>query len=798
MRVTIFPDVRATSAESLDVSWDDFADRCMVGNVPVYPSKQACPLIKLATIGDARTDAGCLRSEANIPSVSGVECDYDAGVMQPEEARDLLTMHGIQSLIYTSPSHTSAAPRWRVLAPLSADSAPSTRREHVGRINAALGGVLASESYVIAQSFYVGAVQGVPYVAYRTDGAFIDQVVHLEPVYPVRAAPVTSFAPTPSQLDRVATAETVEELRSALAVIPADEYETWTSVGIALSSMGADGYALWAEWSARSEKHDPVNDLARWNTFVPDRTGFAAVFSRAQRHGWINPKSSAAPVDTAAVFAAVQALHVPPPPPVPPAPGAPTPPPAQTAHAPEVIQASRITSAEDQVKLFAGCVYITNTRQMLVPEAPYLVDKPRFDELANYAGRSYVTNPTNSGAMEKSAWQAYLQSQILTWPRASGWCFRPECAPAAIIHEEGETLVNLWQGIKTARTPGDASRFNQHMRRLFPDPTDHDIILSYLAAMVQYPGVKFQWCPVVQGTKGNGKSFIGSCIEAALGAAYVHYPNSADITNKFTGWLQRKLAIIVEEISTHDKRETLEVLKPLITNRRIEMQAKGADQITGDNRANFLMFVNNKGAIPIDEDERRYTPFHTAQQRAEDIVRDGMGGTYFMDLWNWARSGGFAVIAHYLATYPIPDALNPATHSHRAPRTSSFDEAVGASLGNAEHEVLDAILAGREGFCGGWVGGHKLDEFLREKGLDKYVTRNKRRDMMAALGYVWHPLLPNGRTANPLKGTLPAVRPILYLKKDHDALRLDRPAAVVEAYLGAQRSDMVGVFGGVS
>jgi hypothetical protein len=643
-------------------------------------------------------------------------------------------------------------------------------------------------------------VIGTEYTAYSVAGDPIDTLTHIEPVYPARAAPVAP-TPRPDQVDRIATDETFAELRSALRCIPADEYETWTSVGISLAGLGDEGFELWSEWSATSEKHNPANDLARWHTFTPDRTGFASVFSRAQRYGWINPKSAGAPVDLTGVFAAVSAAQstVPPAPiavtHVPTAPSVPTEPPSLT---PEVIQTSRICGAEEQVALFKGCVYITNTRQMLVPEAPYLVDKSRFDEMSRYAGRSYVMNPTNSGALEKSAWQAYLQSQILQWPRASGWCFRPEKHPGEIIVEEGETLVNLWQGIKAARTAGDATRFTEHLARLLPDPSDYAIVLAYLAAIVQYPGVKFQWCPVIQGTKGNGKSFLGSCIEAALGSGYVHYPNSADITNKFTGWLQRKLAIIVEEISTHDKRETLEVLKPLITNRRIEMQAKGADQITGDNRANFIMFVNNKGAIPIDEDERRYAPFHTAQQRAEDIIRDGMGELYFVELWNWARSGGFAVIAHFLETYPIPDALNPATHLHRAPRTSSFDEACGASLGNAEHEVLEAILAGREGFCGGWVGGHKLDEFLRERGLDRYVTRNKRREMMAALGYTWHAGLPGGRTTNPIKGVMPAVRPILYLKKDHEAHGIDRPAGVLEAYLAAQRGatdGMAGVFG---
>lgn len=775
MRITIFPTVSAQSAESFDVTWAAFAERCKTPNI--YPSKQACPLIKLATFGSLRTSKGALRHEDNMISVSGIEADYDAELMSPKAARDLLAAHGVRALIYTSPSHTPSAPRWRVLAPLSSDMPVAARRGFTGRLNTMLGGVLAPESFINAQSYYCGAVEGVKYEAYAVDGAPIDTYTHIEPTYPARvpSAPIASA----HHPDRTATPETLTELRSALAVIPADDYETWTSVGIALSDLGEAGFALWSEWSATSTSYQGDTDLARWNTFVPDRTGFAAVFARAQRHGWVNPKASGAPVDTIAVFGAIQAATVIS---------------ADIGYEtlqPSVNQDIRLTSAEQQVKLFAGCVYVTNTRQMLIPDAPYIVDKMRFDEWAPVAGRSFIVNQTNSGAPEKSAWQAYLQSQILSWPRASGWCFRPECPPSSIIREEGETLVNLWQGFKVLRTPGDVTPFLTHLGKIFPVARDRAIVIAYLAGMVQYPGKKFQYCPVIQGAKGNGKSFIGACIEKALGAGYVHYPNSADITNKFTGWLQRKLCIIVEEISTHEKRETLEVLKPLITNTRIEMQSKGADQITGDNRANFIMFVNRQGSIPVDKDERRYSVFHTAQQTADDISASGMGGQYFPKLWDWARGGGFANIAHFLATCEIPDEFNPSKLS-RAPMTSSFAEACGASIGNVELEIMDAIESCREGFCAGWIGSHELDKLLRERNLERYASRNKRRDMLTALGYTTHPRLPNGRICNPLRGSVPPAKPVLYLKMDHSALSIDAPHAILNAYLDAQRQASIG------
>ena len=769
MRISIFPTVSATSIEALDVTWAQFAQHCV--NPPKYPSKATCPLVKLATFGAIPTAKGALRHEANMLSISGIEADYDGELVSPEDARDLLTFNGIESVIYTSPSHTAKTPRWRVLAPITDNAPLEQRRALVGRLNAALGGILAAESFTTAQSFYIGAVAGTEYVCYLTHGATIDTLTHLEPLYPVKAAP----APTSATFaDRTASRETIAELQSAMLCLDANDYETWIAVGNACKTLGdEEGFPIWDKWSAISPKYEP----ARWNTFNPERTGFAAMFARAARNGWVNPKSGGAPVDTAAIFAVL----------------ATTPP---SEFKPTVCSEIRLTSAEQQVELFKDCVYIASTRQMLIPDAPYLVDKARFDEWQPVAGRSFMVSQTNQGAPEKSAWQAYLQSQIISWPRASTWCFRPECPPNAVIEEDGESMVNIWREIKTKRTPGDATLFAHHIKKLLPIERDAEIFLSYLAGMVQYPGSKFRYCFVLQGAKGNGKSFFGSCISKALSDRYVHYPNSADITNKFNAWMAGKLAVIVEEICTQDKRETLEILKPMITNPRIELQGKGVNQVTGDNRANFLMFVNEQGSLPQSDDERRYCTAHAAQQSYEDIVRDGMdeGDKYFQRLWNWANNGGFEIISHFLATYPIPDEFNPSLLT-RAPRTSSFAEAVSASQGRLATDVIEAIENGREGFRGDWIGSHMLDAYLREIGRDRYVTRNSKRDMLVELGYVTHPsLFQGGRTSNPLKGTNPPVRPVLYLKKGHAAFAIHKPALVLEAYLDAQREVLREVF----
>lgn len=82
----------------------------------------------------------------------------------------------------------------------------------------------------------------------------------------------------------------IEHLRSALAVLDPDDYETWVSVGQALRSLGADGYRLWAPWSATSRRFPGGDGLEKWDTFSGERTDYRAVFAKAAAtKRWTNP-----------------------------------------------------------------------------------------------------------------------------------------------------------------------------------------------------------------------------------------------------------------------------------------------------------------------------------------------------------------------------------------------------------------------------------------------------------------------------------------------------------------------------
>lgn len=156
-RFTRFPDQRAQSFSVHEMTLEELAE--LIRGTSAN-AKANLPWLKFAAFGDRRSGLNCLRSNANVLAITGVEGDYDGEKVRLVTAIKALRAAKLESLVYSSPSHTTAKPRWRVIAPTSVRMSPERRLPLVARLNGLLGGVLAAESFTLSQSFYFGAVRG--------------------------------------------------------------------------------------------------------------------------------------------------------------------------------------------------------------------------------------------------------------------------------------------------------------------------------------------------------------------------------------------------------------------------------------------------------------------------------------------------------------------------------------------------------------------------------------------------------------------------------------------------------------
>ncbi|RWQ89265.1 MAG: AAA family ATPase [Mesorhizobium sp.] len=191
IRLTTFPKQGAQRKREVRLSMRQLATK--IRNTEAE-DKTHLPWLKGAVFGDkptplrpdpakpGRMTGNSLRHDANVVAVTGVELDYDAGVISPETARDRLKRAGVTALVYTTPSHTPAAPRWRVLAPCSTEVTPDRRAALVARLNGLLDGDVDGASFTLSQSYYFGNVKGRPRVrAFPIEGRrYIDQAADLD------------------------------------------------------------------------------------------------------------------------------------------------------------------------------------------------------------------------------------------------------------------------------------------------------------------------------------------------------------------------------------------------------------------------------------------------------------------------------------------------------------------------------------------------------------------------------------------------------------------------------------------
>jgi len=179
--VTFFRDYAARHKRECVFTFGSLVDHI---RTVTAPSKDRLPWLKLARFGSSASPKGSLRHDANVLAITGIEADYDGEEMPFEIAVEIGTKADLRCIIYTSPSHTAAKPRWRVLCPTSEELPPRQRTHLLGRLNGAFGGIFSVESWTLSQSYYFGSVAANPaHQVMLIDGTPVDMLDELDKVW---------------------------------------------------------------------------------------------------------------------------------------------------------------------------------------------------------------------------------------------------------------------------------------------------------------------------------------------------------------------------------------------------------------------------------------------------------------------------------------------------------------------------------------------------------------------------------------------------------------------------------------
>src|SRR6516164_11684877 len=150
VHVTFFRDFAAKDYTTDNLTLLDLRERVLNASAR---KKDNLPWLKLATFGNNRSQKASLRHDANVQRITGIEIDYDIEEVPFANALTALNELQIGALLYTSPSHSSDKPRWRVLAPTSEPLTPELRAKLVAQLNGALKAKLAVDRVAKGESF---------------------------------------------------------------------------------------------------------------------------------------------------------------------------------------------------------------------------------------------------------------------------------------------------------------------------------------------------------------------------------------------------------------------------------------------------------------------------------------------------------------------------------------------------------------------------------------------------------------------------------------------------------------------
>ncbi|MGF6370766.1 hypothetical protein OKW40_003516 [Paraburkholderia sp. RAU6.4a] len=148
-----------------------------------------------------------------------------------------------------------------------------------------------------------------------------------------------------------------------------------------------------------------------------------------------------------------------------------------------------------------------------------------------------------------------------------------------------------------------------HIANILQDKREQQLLMSWLAFVVQNPGKKIRWAPYLCGPEGDGKSFFLELLGLVMGSANVRSLNGHTLeASPFTDWAVGQCVTAIEEMKLHghNRFDASNKLKPFITNESIDVHPKGKQTYQAVNTTQYIIFSNYLDGVPITDTDRRY------------------------------------------------------------------------------------------------------------------------------------------------------------------------------------------------
>ena len=391
------------------------------------------------------------------------------------------------------------------------------------------------------------------------------------------------------------TPEQIARIEDALSVIPADDYEVWLKIGMALhQSELTAAESLWDKWSAASDKFDPIAQAKTWSSLnssgnVSGQITIGTIFHIAKTYGWVDKTCP--------------------------------------QHISEFNDAFFVSNEGGKSGVYKEDIDPVLNRRKLV-----LFSKQSFE--LQYANEYAVVNDARKNAA--SDWLKHPMRRSYE---------RIVFDPIGNVHVN---CYNLWQGFAVIPVAGDWSKLQQHILDVICcGNTIHcRYILGWMARAVQYRNQPGEVALVFRGGRGTGKGILARSLARLFGQHGLQIFNAKHLTGNFNAHLRDCILLYCDEAFWAGDKSGEAVLKGLITEPTIFVEGKGKDALSTPNFLHIVMTSNEDWVVPAGNDERRFAAFDVSSQHQQDEP-------YFKAIQNQLDNGGLEAMLYDLLHYPL-------------------------------------------------------------------------------------------------------------------------------------------------
>lgn len=207
---------------------------------------------------------------------------------------------------------------------------------------------------------------------------------------------------------------------------------------------------------------------------------------------------------------------------------------------------------------------------------------------------------------------------------------------------------NLWKGFAFQSRPGVCDLFLAHVLDNVCDGDEkhYAYLMGWLASAVQNPASPGHTAIVMRGPQGTGKSFFAKTFGKLFGRHFLQVSDPKHLIGSFNAHLRDCVVLFGDEAFYAGDKKHESVLKMLVTEEMITIEAKGVDAHAAPNFVHLIMASNDAWVVPAGADERRFFVLDVGEDQKQNSA-------YFRAIQKELNDGGYEALLYKLRTWDL-------------------------------------------------------------------------------------------------------------------------------------------------